>query len=412
MLNPISRSTWNSMFSDPSRHPHYDVAGTAYYSKLDAACATKELSLRTGEHIRSIMKFRCFDSVLSKLDFSQEPTETYQELCIRRARQLRLKYRYIRLWYSGGVDSHMTLMSLYKAGVSPDEVCFMTNRTWETSDPGADIEYRTLTEPVMQAQIRQMFPTAKQRIIPFTSDFWASIDKVNFQDVLFKACVSFPMGRDIPTAYEIQPDLFDAVSQHGIGNVCELVGEPKVFLFKKRGEWWASIADTQIINMMSVPNIEMFHLSPDFPDIYIKQCHMVKRGLEPLMMGREDDHSLVLDKDFLLKNRLMQRRNEYDIAGVNAVDTSIMKGRTETRERVSVVLNGQLMNKNDNTKKIWSALTAIWHKDMLSYLEEFMDPSDAVFKDFISFHSNAWCLDKKKTMLDVQIWPKGYGVYE
>ena len=410
MHNPIPRSTWYSLFGEPDRFPHYRVDGVPYFSKFDAMVAARDIVKTTSRDIHDVMKFRCFDKYLGAVDFSKEPEKTYQELCISRALQLRMKYKYIRLWYSGGVDSHTTLMSFYRAGTAPDEICFMSNKSWDSKEMGGNLEYEMLSVP-MQEQIRLLFPNTKQRVITFHYDFWKTLDTTHFHDILYKACITYPLGRDIPTAFEIDQTLMDAVNANP-NSMCELCGEPKIYLFKKDGEWWTSISDFQLMNMICVPNLEMFHLSPDFPDIYVKQCHMVRRGYEELMGESPDSYSLVLDTDVLLKNKLLQRRNEFDLMGINALDTQLMKYRDIKGDRLSVVVNADLMKRQDHTKKLFAAYERIYNQDMYDWFSDFVRPSDATYKDTRTFRSSAWCLTTKKTKLMSQLWKNGYGKYD
>jgi hypothetical protein len=56
------------------------------------------------------------------IDWTAEPTESLSELYQRRARELRERYDYLILMYSGGSDSHQVMMSFINAGVHLDEV--------------------------------------------------------------------------------------------------------------------------------------------------------------------------------------------------------------------------------------------------------------------------------------------------
>ena len=57
------------------------------------------------------------NGALANYDFSQEPSETLDALYDRRAREIREKYDYVVLSYSGGSDSHNILMSFYRQGL-------------------------------------------------------------------------------------------------------------------------------------------------------------------------------------------------------------------------------------------------------------------------------------------------------
>ena len=59
----VELDTWQSLFTATNR-PHYTVAGTVYYSKLEAIIATKEISKRTGQSPWGILKFNFFNELV------------------------------------------------------------------------------------------------------------------------------------------------------------------------------------------------------------------------------------------------------------------------------------------------------------------------------------------------------------
>jgi len=71
------------------------------------------------------------NDVFSNYDFSKDPEETLDALYDRRAREIREKYNYVVLSYSGGSDSHNILMSFYRQGLHIDEV--ISNWVFEAS---------------------------------------------------------------------------------------------------------------------------------------------------------------------------------------------------------------------------------------------------------------------------------------
>ena len=63
-----------------------------------------------------------FENELKANDWNIEPHETLDQLYFKRAKELREKYDYIILYYSGGSDSHNVLMSFYNQGLHIDEI--------------------------------------------------------------------------------------------------------------------------------------------------------------------------------------------------------------------------------------------------------------------------------------------------
>ncbi len=70
----------------------------------------------------SVTRFYFHNDTLSKVDWKTEPTETLQELYHKRAQQLRDKYEYLVLCYSGGIDSTQMLETFYYNGIHIDEI--------------------------------------------------------------------------------------------------------------------------------------------------------------------------------------------------------------------------------------------------------------------------------------------------
>lgn len=67
------------------------------------------------------------DDYLNQIDWSVEPSESINELYVRRARQLRDKYDYLVLMYSGGIDSHVALHAFLDNDIKIDEIVVCTN---------------------------------------------------------------------------------------------------------------------------------------------------------------------------------------------------------------------------------------------------------------------------------------------
>ena len=102
---------------------YYVCDGQEFNSKINCAIyATK-----SNKPMSWVFNNDAFD----RYDFSQEPSETLDALYDRRAREIREKYDYVVLSYSGGSDSHNILMSFYRQGLHIDEV--ISNWVFEAS---------------------------------------------------------------------------------------------------------------------------------------------------------------------------------------------------------------------------------------------------------------------------------------
>jgi hypothetical protein len=69
---------------------------------------------------------------MSQYDWTKEPEEDIYDLYTERAKQLRGKYDYLVLLYSGGIDSHTVLKSFLDNNIHLNEICTFTNAKVES----------------------------------------------------------------------------------------------------------------------------------------------------------------------------------------------------------------------------------------------------------------------------------------
>ena len=85
--------------------PHWIVDGQRTSSQIDAWRAAYKL--KTKPH------FYFYEEAYDTLDWTKEPTETWDQLCYDRCIQLRQRYNKLSLFYSAGRDSHHVLRCFY-----------------------------------------------------------------------------------------------------------------------------------------------------------------------------------------------------------------------------------------------------------------------------------------------------------
>lgn len=96
------------------RFGYYRVGNFKTYSKMEAI----ELHARTGIHPHWDFN----ESVFLRYDWTKEPVESLWDLYAKRAREIRAKYDYVVLNYSGGADSHMMVRAFLENDIPVDEI--------------------------------------------------------------------------------------------------------------------------------------------------------------------------------------------------------------------------------------------------------------------------------------------------
>jgi hypothetical protein len=101
--------------------PHWVVNGVKTSSQIDA--------WRTAVQANTVPSFYFYEEEYDKLDWTQEPTATWDQLCLDRCMQLRTTYKKLSLFYSAGRDSHHVLRCFYHFNIPLDEIVLLNLKT-------------------------------------------------------------------------------------------------------------------------------------------------------------------------------------------------------------------------------------------------------------------------------------------
>ena len=107
---------------DLTKFGYFQVRDFKSFSKYEAWQYAYSNTIPVSE-----LHFNFNDERLSQLDWAVEPKESIEALYIKRARQLREKYDYLVLMYSGGIDSHVMLHTFLDNDIKIDEIIVCTN---------------------------------------------------------------------------------------------------------------------------------------------------------------------------------------------------------------------------------------------------------------------------------------------
>lgn len=224
-------------------------------------------------------------------DWSQEPTTDIRNLYRLRAQQLRQKYDYIRLEFSGGSDSTTVLYSFVNNGIHIDEVVFRYPKTGEknvSDDPFNHKPENTLSEARYAAYpILNWLATAASKTKITIHDYSEDMLNDNHDESwVLRTKDYFQPGHAFKHAALA---LIDHKRDADAGkSICVLYGVDKPKICIKDKKWYAYFLDITanhaVTDAGEYDNIttEYFFWSPDLPELLIKQCHILKNwfGLE------------------------------------------------------------------------------------------------------------------------------------
>jgi hypothetical protein len=263
MHNPIPSSIYG----------YYQVGNQYYLNKTEAVYNASKNKQTAEWHFH--------EDIFSKLDWSKRPTGTLQDLYLERARQLRDKYDYLILLFSGGMDSWTALDTFLSNNIHIDEIVTRWQRAErkyvdaslnpEQINMGSEFEYAVL--PVLE-YVQKHFPKIKVTIDDFSDSLEGELTESEFLKSTSwqHQPTSFKYSRSTETELEM-------VRQNkSIGLV---TGAEKIHVAVQDNNFYAFFTDqSNGSDLNPSRKVEFFYWSPDAPHIPVLQAHCIKDYLK------------------------------------------------------------------------------------------------------------------------------------
>lgn len=262
---------------------YYIMDGKTYTNKYQA------LENMT-EHSRLNYYFN--DDAFGQCDFTQEPAENMYELYRQRAQQLRDKYEYLVLYFSGGIDSTTVLRTFIDNNIPLDGIVMYG--TWEVKrgpnksalnlGPGHldTAEQDRAGIPYLQELQRRHNNKLNIHFLDTTKYY------SEFQDPDWVyACNTYLGPRIFMHNFYWNDPWMQQWMYKGNTAFIRAIDKPRVVL--DEGWWKMGFLDVQCID--STPSgiynkhedhaiNEYFFWTPDFPKLMVKQCHEIVKYFE------------------------------------------------------------------------------------------------------------------------------------
>lgn len=246
---------------------YYVLDGKVYGNKLEGLIAAQE---KTGSaHNLDFIPHSAWDS----FDWTMEPQETWQEILREHALNLRTKYSYLRLWYTGGVDSQTILNTFIKHNIHLDEIAIQRDSPVDKFDTLENGEINWVAVPFLKAHRKELART-KINIIDIGSKEYYKYYNDEKKVIENSNTIDYAIPTSMIAYGGIVPEKIKP--QKNAANITGI--EKPIIGLDKNGFYLYYIDVLNFWNFKYNPNsteeaLENFYLEPK---VQSKQCHMVK----------------------------------------------------------------------------------------------------------------------------------------
>jgi hypothetical protein len=278
------------------------VGGRKTYSKLEAF----EWS---GQDLSKV-EWNFNREVFSTYNWKIEPNQDINYFYDKRAKELREKYDYIILWYSGGYDSHNILKTFIDNNLHLDEIITIFPRKDIMSEER--YEYENYTSKKLNFY-RDILSNTKITTLEYADMFIDMVKNDLIGDnVLYEInskISNFTLIRD-----RIKKELYQKYIEKG-KKVCFLFGIDKPTIQYRNMRFYSSFSDHIIATYMSARdqfdslydvNYEFFYWDPNSVPMMIKQSHILKQ--QYLTIVNTKNKAEILNIPYIIKPRFIGKK--------------------------------------------------------------------------------------------------------
>lgn len=198
----------------------------------------------------------------TNFDFTRNPTESFSQLVDERCKQIRDKYPYIKLWFSGGTDTTTILNGFLRNNIHIDEIVVYTQSLTDDFSHLGNYELNTFTFPYLKNLSKHLTKTK------FTT-YYVGYDE--YRKILNDRWFERKNNIDIRTMF--------APRIRG-NNYCNIYGDFSPCVEKVGSRYFDIQWDTTNVTDYVHKNVELFYTSADLPKLHSKQCHIMKNHIK------------------------------------------------------------------------------------------------------------------------------------
>jgi hypothetical protein len=302
------------MLSDTVRHAHIGFYVYDGYSYMTRDAALDAMLLKCDYD--ATIQFYYNDHIYGNMNWEREVIKPISDLYKERAQQIRDKYKYLILNFSGGSDSTQVLESFLKNGIFLDEIVVAMQEKLVAGVSDSELlsnksyhqflEYRYAVIPMLN-KIKKLSPNTKITVIDTSDDLHTQIINKHYDYIGQRFVI--PQLPKI-TVYSLR-QFEKNNSKDGIAVIRGF--EKPVIIINDDGKIFHAFNDVTMSGSQDVQTqdspytFEDFFWTPDLPLITIKQCQMIIKALS--------NYKNFYNAYKVLHEKIVQARNDKTMKG-------------------------------------------------------------------------------------------------
>ena len=237
---------------------HYQVNGKIFLNKFQAA---HEAATKGGD-----IHFNLYENVFDKVDWGTEPLASWNELLDIRAKQIAAKGKPIVLHFSGGTDSYTIYKVFERNNIHIDAVYI---RKWESETAEQERVFDLMFNHFYDKQTKMVVQSGHELVKnkSYLTEDWIWTQGTRFQ-----------FGQ-IGTDKETNDDMANVI---GTDDFIAILGFEKPRLHFSESGVFSYQDDANYVRPMNDPRFDCFFISPDLPELHVKQSYMMLNYLRSL----------------------------------------------------------------------------------------------------------------------------------
>lgn len=254
--------------------PHWLIGDKKIYNQWEA---TRTAFKQGGPAYRYVFLEEQYDT----LDWTKEPDETWEELCLLQALRLRNKYKKLKLFFSAGRDSGHIWRVFEQNNIPIDEIIV----GYSPYHPQRRYEFENFLYP-KAIELCRRHPKMKLRVmsidldqfdLQFGNEDWIEGEQCHLNRMLFEP---HRYSRVLPA---LDPDATDPQCGYVLG-----LEKPRIVLLDGHFAFRHLDTDAEVW-VFNLPNLEWFYWAPEMPKLFLKQCWMAVNYFESRYPGADAD---------------------------------------------------------------------------------------------------------------------------